>query len=254
MVLAGALAACLTLPTAQAQETLSHGRFTDVTLYRPHGAVNSFVLFLSGDGGWNQGVVGMAEALADEGALVAGISVPQLVVELGTGRRELRHARRRPRKPVSLRAELRQAADVLHASPGWLLLGRVPRLCNARAGAHEHILRGDIVGFLPGAADQEIVVQGRGPELHAAAGRRGEFAARESARQSVGSTAGRARRGLFRRGHETIRRGHGQRDAGQPPERRSRLLRDAQLAAAIPLDVPSTASGTAGDDAARRSA
>jgi type IV secretory pathway VirJ component len=82
MVLAGALAACLTLPTAHAQETLSHGRFTDVTLYRPHGAVSSFVLFLSGDGGWNQGVVGMAEALADEGALVAGISVPQLVANL----------------------------------------------------------------------------------------------------------------------------------------------------------------------------
>ena len=44
--LAAALAAGLTLLTAQAQETLSHGRFTNVTLYRPHGAVKSFVLVL----------------------------------------------------------------------------------------------------------------------------------------------------------------------------------------------------------------
>ena len=59
-VLAIAVAA---LP-AHADETLSHGRFATVTLYRPAGDVKSVVLFLSGDGGWNQGVVDMAQALA----------------------------------------------------------------------------------------------------------------------------------------------------------------------------------------------
>jgi type IV secretory pathway VirJ component len=80
--LAIVLTASLTLPAARSGETISHGRFRDVTLYRPSGEVKSFVLFLSGDGGWNQGVVGMAETLAQEGALVAGIDVPQLLANL----------------------------------------------------------------------------------------------------------------------------------------------------------------------------
>ena len=40
------------------------------------------MLFLSGDGGWNLGVVDMAQALANEGALVAGVDVPQLLANL----------------------------------------------------------------------------------------------------------------------------------------------------------------------------
>ena len=66
----------------QAQEKVSHGRFKDVTLYKPKGEVKSFVLFLSGDAGWDKTVTGMAQALVDEGAMVAGISMPQLVGEL----------------------------------------------------------------------------------------------------------------------------------------------------------------------------
>lgn len=52
------------------------GRFGDVTVYKPDGAPTSVALFLSGDGGWNLGVVDMAEALRAQGALVAGVSVP----------------------------------------------------------------------------------------------------------------------------------------------------------------------------------
>ncbi len=61
-----------------AQEHLSHGRFKDVTLYRPQGEVKHFVLFLSGDNGWNNPVVTMARKLVDRGALVAGIDTRQL--------------------------------------------------------------------------------------------------------------------------------------------------------------------------------
>jgi type IV secretory pathway VirJ component len=78
VVLASAVCA---LPL-QAQEPLAHGRFATVTLYRPAGDVKSVVLFLSGDGGWNQGVVDMAQALAHEGAMVAGIDVPKLLANL----------------------------------------------------------------------------------------------------------------------------------------------------------------------------
>lgn len=48
----------------------------DVTLYRPAGPVRGVVLFLSGDGGWNLGVIDMAKALTREGVAVAGVSTP----------------------------------------------------------------------------------------------------------------------------------------------------------------------------------
>jgi type IV secretory pathway VirJ component len=59
-------------------ETLSHGRFKSVAIYRPVGEVKQFVLFLSGHSGWNGTAALMADALADEGAMVAGIDTPQL--------------------------------------------------------------------------------------------------------------------------------------------------------------------------------
>jgi type IV secretory pathway VirJ component len=65
-----------------AQELISHGRFKDVALYRPEGSPTSFVLFLSGAGDWNRGAVDMAGALVKEGALVAGIDVPQFLANL----------------------------------------------------------------------------------------------------------------------------------------------------------------------------
>ena len=61
---------------------LSHGRFEDVTVYRPAGTVRQFVLFLSGDGGWDADMASLAGMLAEEGALVAGIDMPQLVTAL----------------------------------------------------------------------------------------------------------------------------------------------------------------------------
>jgi type IV secretory pathway VirJ component len=73
-----AAAAC----SAQAQEVLSHGRFSKVTVYKPAAPATSFVLFLSGDGGWNAGVVSMAKSLAGQGALVAGIDTPALLKNL----------------------------------------------------------------------------------------------------------------------------------------------------------------------------
>ena len=65
-----------------AQEHLSHGRFEDVTLYRPAGEPKQFVLFLSGDNGWEGAVDVMARKLAEQGALVAGIDVTQLFESL----------------------------------------------------------------------------------------------------------------------------------------------------------------------------
>ena len=79
--LAWLLAALLCAPLA-AQEKLSHGRFRDVSVYRPPGEVRQFVLFLSGDGGWGSDVSGIARGLADRGAMVVGIDTPQLLASL----------------------------------------------------------------------------------------------------------------------------------------------------------------------------
>jgi type IV secretory pathway VirJ component len=54
-------------------ETVSFGRFGTVSLYHETARPPQVVLFFSGDGGWNKGVVDMAHALAERGALVAGL-------------------------------------------------------------------------------------------------------------------------------------------------------------------------------------
>src|ERR1700733_6948809 len=62
-----------------ATQTLSHGRFTTVTVYRPSGDVHEVVLFLSGDGGWQLDTDRMAKVLQSHGALVIGIDEPALL-------------------------------------------------------------------------------------------------------------------------------------------------------------------------------
>jgi type IV secretory pathway VirJ component len=66
----------LLLPALARAETLSHGNFHDVALLRPAGESRSVVLFFSGDGGWNAGVVDMARSLVAQGAMVVGIDTP----------------------------------------------------------------------------------------------------------------------------------------------------------------------------------
>ncbi len=56
-------------------ETLSVPTFGTIAIYAPQGPPNEVVLFLSGDGGWNLGVLAMAERVRDLGALVVGIDM-----------------------------------------------------------------------------------------------------------------------------------------------------------------------------------
>ena len=56
-------------------ETLTVPAFGRVMVYAPPRAPDEVVLFISGDGGWNLGVVSMAERLRDLGALVVGIDI-----------------------------------------------------------------------------------------------------------------------------------------------------------------------------------
>src|SRR5919108_4336596 len=56
-------------------DSLAFGRFGTVALYRRTEHPSSVALFVSGDGGWNLGVVGMAQELASMDVLVVGIDI-----------------------------------------------------------------------------------------------------------------------------------------------------------------------------------
>jgi type IV secretory pathway VirJ component len=64
-----------TAPAASAGETFTFAPFGTVHVYAPSGPPAQVVLFISGDGGWNLGVIPMARRLQAEGALVAGIDI-----------------------------------------------------------------------------------------------------------------------------------------------------------------------------------
>ncbi len=65
------------------EETLRFGRFGTVTVYRTTPRPTRMVLFASGDGGWNQGVVDMARSLAALDSVVIGFDTPALLRALG---------------------------------------------------------------------------------------------------------------------------------------------------------------------------
>ncbi len=77
----GWMAAALTLASGYctAAETLSHGRFHTVTVYRPPGDVHEVVLLISGDGGWQLDTDRMAKVLQAHDALVIGIDEPAVL-------------------------------------------------------------------------------------------------------------------------------------------------------------------------------
>ncbi|HEY4591384.1 MAG TPA: AcvB/VirJ family lysyl-phosphatidylglycerol hydrolase [Thermoanaerobaculia bacterium] len=73
-------------PQAKPPESLTYGRFGQVAIYRSTPHPKNVVLFLSGDGGWNLGVVDMARSLASMDSLVVGINAPQYVKKLNASK------------------------------------------------------------------------------------------------------------------------------------------------------------------------
>ena len=70
-----ALLLSLTLTAQQPPDTVRFGPFGRVTVYHPPAQPIGVVLFVSGDGGWNLGVIGMAADLARRGVMVVGIDI-----------------------------------------------------------------------------------------------------------------------------------------------------------------------------------
>jgi type IV secretory pathway VirJ component len=69
-------------PVAAPTDVFDYGRFGAVSVYRGPGEPRDVVLFLSGDGGWNLGVISMARRLVDKGAIVAGIDIRHYLAQL----------------------------------------------------------------------------------------------------------------------------------------------------------------------------
>ncbi len=67
-------------------ESFRFGPFGLVHVYAPRGTPAQVVLFVSGDGGWNLGVIPMARRLSEEGALVVGIDIRGFLAGLQTSR------------------------------------------------------------------------------------------------------------------------------------------------------------------------
>jgi type IV secretory pathway VirJ component len=65
-------------------ESISHGKFQHVAIYKPKGEPTGVVLLLSDGRGWDRRSAQMARALTDQGALVAGIDTRELMAKLET--------------------------------------------------------------------------------------------------------------------------------------------------------------------------
>ncbi|HXX46635.1 MAG TPA: AcvB/VirJ family lysyl-phosphatidylglycerol hydrolase [Myxococcota bacterium] len=82
MRIGAALALALALCGAARAETLSYGAFGEVAVVRSSPTPGRVAIFLSGDGGWNEGVVEMANALAGQDTLVLGVNTPRYLQAL----------------------------------------------------------------------------------------------------------------------------------------------------------------------------
>ena len=107
-----------------ARAAVDYGRFGTISIERGAGEPRDVVLFLSGDGGWNLGVVSMARRLTDKGAVVAGIDIRHYLAQL----------EKSAEKCVSPAADLENLSRHLQAKFGL-----------------EHYLQPTLVGYSSGA-------------------------------------------------------------------------------------------------------
>ncbi len=81
-VLELALVFALTSIALASEDSFQFGRFGTVHIYYQSPQPQNIVLFVSGDGGWNLGVIDMARSLASLNALVAGIDITHYLKQL----------------------------------------------------------------------------------------------------------------------------------------------------------------------------
>jgi type IV secretory pathway VirJ component len=146
---------------ASAGETFSFPPFGTVHVYAPPGAPTQVVLFISGDGGWNLGVIPMARRLQAEGALVVGIDIRTFLASL-----ERSGACAYPAGSLE---ELSRAVQLRHRLPEYhapVLVGYssgATLVYAALAQAPPETFRGAIsLGFCPDVSLRTPLCRGRG--------------------------------------------------------------------------------------------
>lgn len=78
-------------PAQPAPVMLRYGPFGEVAVYPPAGKANSIALLISGDGGWNLGVVGMARHLTDMHAIGTGLDIRRYLHNADTAQGQCRN-------------------------------------------------------------------------------------------------------------------------------------------------------------------
>jgi type IV secretory pathway VirJ component len=78
----GMLGLCWGAATIAGETQMQAGAFGTVTVYTPDAKPDSVALFVSGDGGWNLGVVSMARNLVSKNAVIIGIDVRRYLAQL----------------------------------------------------------------------------------------------------------------------------------------------------------------------------
>jgi type IV secretory pathway VirJ component len=148
-------------PATGTEETFTFASFGTVHVYAPAGSPRQVVLFLSGDGGWNLGVLPMARRLQAEGALVAGIDVRTFLASL---ERSGGCA-----YPAGSLEELSRAVQLRHRLPEYhapILVGYssgATLVYAALAQAPPETFRGAIsLGFCPDVSLRTPLCRGRG--------------------------------------------------------------------------------------------
>jgi type IV secretory pathway VirJ component len=149
------------VPASPAGETFTFPSFGTVHVYAPPGAPTQVVLFISGDGGWNLGVIPMARRLQAEGALVAGIDIRTFLASL---------ERSGPcAYPAGSLEELSRAVQLRHRLPEYhapILVGYssgATLVYAALAQGPPETFRGAIsLGFCPDVSLHTPLCRGRG--------------------------------------------------------------------------------------------
>ena len=198
-------------PAPAAAEHLTHGRFRNIAIYAPVGTPKSFVLFLSGDGGWNPIAADMALKLAHRGALVAGIDLRELNANLEADSAQC----------VFLDGDLENLSHFLqayHHLPTYLtpfLIGYdsgASLAYAALAQAPANTFAGALTaGFCPTSSLRKPLCKGSGLQFSRLPGDYGvKFLPRQEARKPVGVDTGRSRSSLrSERGRRLYRRDAG---------------------------------------------
>ncbi len=247
VVMLCAIAAASTAPAASAAPpasaapaaVLAFGRFGEVTVYRAEGTpARDVVLFLSGDGGWNLGVISMARRLTDKGAVVAGIDTRHYLAQLEKSTDNC----------VSPAVELENLSRYLQSMLGLkdylqpTLIGYSSGATLAYAAlvqAPDGLFKGALsIGFCPDLDLKKPLCKGSGIEAAPRRDARGVlkgrgFSAGEAAVREMDLAAGRNRSGVPRACDASIHRDSSRRTHRDVAQSGARLFRGEELGSAI---------------------